>query len=157
MVSTDYIHGDTGKAMDAMIYFGPTYYQRLKHIVEDKIHARKTGPITKLTRQPVEGRARDGGLRFGEMERDAVIAHGAAELIKERLFTQSDYYSAYVCPRCGKCAQHKRRNDFICKSCISSDLSEIEIPYAAKLFFQELYAMCITPRMVLEGQEDKFQ
>jgi len=126
-------------------------------MVEDKIHARKTGPITKLTRQPVEGRARDGGLRFGEMERDAVISHGAAELMRERLFTQSDYYTARVCPRCGEFSQQKRRNDYICKSCMTNDLSEIEIPYAAKLFFQELKSMCITPRMVLEGEEDKFQ
>ena len=150
-------HGHTGKPMEHLIFFGPTYYQRLKHMVEDKIHARKTGPITKLTHQPVEGRARDGGLRFGEMERDAVIAHGASELIKERLFKESDYYTTGVCSRCGKFAQFKLRNTYICKTCNTTDIGDIEIPYAGKLFFQELYAMGITPRIVTKGNEHKFQ
>lgn len=91
------------------------------------------------------------------MERDAVIAHGASELIRERLFTQSDYYATYVCPRCGKFAQYKRRNDNMCKTCNTSDLGLIEIPYAGKLLFQELISMGITPRLVLDGNEDKFQ
>ena len=84
--------GETGEPMEAYIFMGPIYYQKLKHMVLDKMHARSQGKITGLTRQPTEGRSRQGGLRLGEMERDALLAYGASNLIHERLFYSSDAY-----------------------------------------------------------------
>lgn len=134
----------TGEEIDAKIFIGPTYYQRLKHMVSDKMHSRARGHVTMLTRQPVEGRSRDGGLRFGEMERDAIIVHGTSRFLKERLFDMSDPYNVVVCTKCGMiCASQTE-----CKGCADDKVSMINIPYAAKLLFQELMAMGIKTELI---------
>ncbi|EPS65990.1 hypothetical protein M569_08783, partial [Genlisea aurea] len=143
-------NGHTGRRLPAMIFLGPTYYQRLKHMVDDKIHSRGRGPVQILTRQPAEGRSRDGGLRFGEMERDCMIAHGASHFLKERLFDQSDAYRIHVCEKCGLIAiANLKKNSFECRGCKNkTEIVQVHIPYACKLLFQELMAMAIAPRML---------
>lgn len=138
--------GITGESLQAYIYQGPVYYQKLKHMVIDKMHGRSTGPRATLTRQPTEGRSRDGGLRLGEMERDCLIAYGASMLLVERLMISSDAFTSDVCNSCGLLAYSGW-----CHSCQSSaKVSSIKIPYACKLLFQELQSMNIVPRLKLE-------
>lgn len=93
--------GVTGEQFSADIYIGLVYYQRLRHMVNDKFQVRTTGPVDPLTRQPVKGRKRSGGIRFGEMERDALLAHGTSFLLQDRLMNCSDYTTAWVCRTCG--------------------------------------------------------
>mgnify|MGYP006082183855 CR=1 FL=1 len=144
--------GINGDQLDVSIFMGPTYYQRLKHMVEDKIHSRAKGPRVLLTRQPPEGRSRDGGLRFGEMERDCMIAHGTMQFLKERTMDVSDNYRTFICNKCNLISP-VNYNDNISK-CIKChnyiDFSEVRIPYACKLIFQELESMSLYPRINVE-------
>jgi DNA-directed RNA polymerase II subunit RPB2 len=142
--------GFTGEQLKTSIYIGPTYYQRLKHMSADKIHSRANGPVVSMTRQPAEGRMSHGGLRFGEMERDCMIAHGASYFLKERLMDVSDKYSVYICNDCKMiCTGNNKENIYECKKCSNyGDFTKIYIPYACKLLFQELMAMSIGPRFL---------
>jgi len=145
-------NGQTGEMMQAEIFMGPTFYQRLKHMVSDKVHSRAKGPIVSLTRQPCEGRARDGGLRVGEMERDCMLSHGAAMFTKERLMDVSDPFSTGFCKNCGVLAVVNRDAGlYECGTCgVRTEFEMKTIPYAMKLWCQELEAMHIVPRLVFE-------
>jgi DNA-directed RNA polymerase II subunit RPB2 len=150
-------NGHTGRKLVAQVFLGPTYYQRLRHMVDDKIHSRARGPTQILTRQPVEGRARDGGLRFGEMERDCMIAHGASSFLKERLFDVSDPFRVHVCDICGLMTviAKLKKSTFECKNCNNKNaISQVQLPYAAKLLFQELWSMNIAARMFTKTAEE---
>lgn len=139
--------GHTGRKLDAQIFIGPTYYQRLKHMVDMKIHSRNRGPTSALTRQPLEGRAKEGGLRMGEMERDCLVAHGSAQVLRDRFLFCSDDYRVFVCDLCGLMCSQKG-----CKNCKNTtQISTVRIPYACKVLFQELMAMSILPRLYTEA------
>lgn len=144
--------GHTGRPMCARVFFGPTFYQRLKHLVDDKVHSRARGPVAMLTRQPLEGRSRDGGLRMGEMERDCLITHGCANFIRDRFFCNSDQYRIHICEHCGLTAQSNlKKMTYECRNPICHDkptaICQIEIPYACKLLLQEMMSMCISTRI----------
>ena len=145
-------NGQTGEMMEAEIFMGPTFYQRLKHMVSDKVHSRAKGPIVSLTRQPCEGRSRDGGLRVGEMERDCMLSHGASMFTKERLMDVSDPFSTGFCKNCGVLAVvNKDASLYECGTCgVRTEFEMKTIPYAMKLWCQELEAMHIVPRLVFE-------
>jgi DNA-directed RNA polymerase II subunit RPB2 len=155
-------NGLTGEQMETSIFIGPVFYQRLKHMVNDKQHSRSIGPMVNLTRQPAEGRSRDGGFRIGEMERDVMIAHGASRFCRERLYDASDKYSVHVCKKCGMTASYNDGNskkmytyaDFsihLCKTCGNkTDFAKVEIPYAFKLLSQELQTINVVPRIITE-------
>jgi hypothetical protein len=145
-------NGLTGEQLHCSVFIGPAFYQRLKHMVNDKQHSRAIGPMVNLTRQPAEGRARDGGLRFGEMERDAMISHGASRFTKGRLYDASDAYSLHICNKCGLIASYNNKQSIhICNTCENrTDFKYVEIPYACKLMFQELHTMNIAPRIICE-------
>ena len=145
-------NGLTGEQLNCSIFIGPAFYQRLKHMVNDKQHSRSIGPMVNLTRQPAEGRARDGGLRFGEMERDCMISHGASRFTKGRIYDASDTFSVHVCNKCGLIASYNDvENIHLCNTCENRiDFSYVEIPYSCKLMFQELLTMNIAPRIITE-------
>jgi len=144
--------GLTGRKMDVEIFIGPVYNVRLKHMVLDKVHGRARGPRQALTRQPLEGRSRDGGLKIGEMEKDAMVAHGMSQFIKERMMETSDITKVYVCDECGMFASKVIDKEYYkCKGCQNtSRISAVVIPYACKLLFQELTSVNILPRIRTE-------
>ena len=145
--------GNTGEQMDTNIFIGPVFYQRLKHMVSDKQHSRSIGPMVNLTRQPAEGRSRDGGFRIGEMERDCMCSHGAARFTRGRLYDASDKFSVYTCKSCGMIASYNNNiHVHTCKLCGNrTDFGYVELPYSCKLLFQELLSMNVAPRMLLNN------
>lgn len=155
--------GLSGEQMETSIFMGPVFYQRLKHMTNDKVHSRATGPMVSLTHQPAEGRSRAGGLRIGEMERDVLISHGATRFCKDRLFDVSDKYKVNVCKKCGMvavCNDGTNSNKFytnsdftvhMCKTCGNkTDFALVDMPYANKLMFQELQTINVVPRIITE-------
>jgi len=137
------MNGFTGDTMQARVFMGSTYYQRLKHMVDDKMHARAHGDCQVLTRQPLEGRSREGGLRFGEMERDCMLSHGSSAFLKERLLEMSDYFEVDICEHC-----HQFSKADQCHLCGHDKITRVQLPYACKLLFHELQAMCLKTNML---------
>jgi DNA-directed RNA polymerase II subunit RPB2 len=172
-------NGMTGEQIESEIFMGPTYYMRLKHMVKDKVNFRARGPMTQLTRQPVSGRANDGGLRIGEMERDSIISHGASEFLKESMLVRGDQYYMAVCNKTGGIAIYNpERNMFMSpladgplKFVDSFDktstnvehitkygrsFSVVRIPYVFKLFLQELQTMNVKMAIITEDNVNQF-
>ena len=143
-------NGTTGEQIETEIFIGPCFYQRLKHMVLDKQHSRSIGPMVGLTRQPAEGRSRDGGLRCGEMERDGLICHGMSQITKDRLYNCSDKYEVYSCKQCGMIACVNPKKDiYLCMMCDNrTNFAKTKIPYSYKLLSQELITMNIAPRLI---------
>ncbi|MGC9210287.1 MAG: DNA-directed RNA polymerase subunit B [Acidilobus sp.] len=141
--------GRTGRLFETPIAIGLVFYQRLYHMVADKIHARATGKVQLLTRQPTEGKARQGGLRFGEMERDCLVGHGATMLLRDRMLDGSDAYTMYVCTICGHIAWYNsKKGVYECPiHGENGDIKPVRVPYAFKLFLQEIMSMGIKPKI----------
>ncbi len=144
--------GRTGKAFAVDVFIGVVYYQKLHHMVADKIHARARGQVQMLTKQPTEGRARGGGLRFGEMERDCLIAYGASMMLKDRLLEESDKADIYVCERCGLVSYYDiKQRRFVCRVCgDKAKVTSISVAYAFKLLLQEMMSLDVAPRLLIK-------
>lgn len=154
--------GTTGRRIKSMIFLAPIAYLKLRHMAEDKEHTRSEGPVNNLTRQPLEGRNRDGGLRYGEMERDAGIAHGGADVTRDRLMISSDQAEVPVCSKCGRIAQVPKKavdtshimsatvhgDKPFCRNCLSYDtVGIVRMPYAMKVTLQEMEGVAMVARM----------
>ena len=170
-------NGYTGEQLETSIFIGPTYYMRLKHMVKDKINYRAKGPKTGLTKQAVQGRANDGGLRIGEMERDGVIGHGSSYFLKESMMKRGDDYKIAVCNKTGTFAAYnksknillslftdgarfKRNGDDFKLENITKygrSFSLVEIPYSLKLLIQELQTMNIQTRLITEDNIEQLE
>jgi len=170
-------NGDTGEQLSADIYMGPTYYMRLKHMVKDKINYRARGPRTVLTRQTVQGRANDGGLRIGEMERDGIVAHGASKFIQESMLVRGDEYYMAVCNQTGSIAAYNESYDLFLSPMTDGPLkftgtlddglnienvsrfgrsfSVLRVPYSFKLLMHELQTMNVSMRLVTSDNVDQ--
>lgn len=145
-------NGRTGHQMATNIFIGPTYYQRLKHMVGDKVHSRSTGAYSGLIRQPAEGRSRGGGLRLGEMERDVIACSGMMSFLKERFVENSDNFKVYVCKKCRHMAVvNPDMNIFKCVQCKNNvAFSEVRMPYSCKLFLQEIAALGVETKFATQ-------
>lgn len=143
-------NGQTGEKYAVEIFIGENYYQKLDHMVANKLQARSRGPVTLLTRQPTEGKAKEGGLRLGEMEKDCLIAHGAVLTLKERF--DSDKVTVPVCRKCGVTAVwDKAKNANVCPLCKDTDVVDVDMSYAFKLLLDELKTMLIYPKLEVSG------
>ena len=145
-------NGYNGEQMHVSIFTGVQYYQRMKHMVHDKVQSRDVGPKTVLERQPAKGRAREGGLRLGEMERDSLISHGVSNFLKESYTTRSDNYKCYICKMCGRIAVvNPQKNIYSCKFCNNNySFDEVRMPYCTKLFIQEMESQFVSMRLVTD-------
>ena len=144
-------NGITGKRMTSKIFIGNLYYLKLKYMVGNKLHGRASGKVALLTRQPVEGRARGGALRLGEMEQQALVAHGASLLLKERY--DSDKVKLHICTKCGTIAiEDTIRNKIVCPICESEDVEPVEVSYAFKLLLEELQGLHIKTKFNLKNK-----
>ena len=167
-------NGIFGKQIDCSIFMGPTYYQRLKHMVKDKVNSRARGKMTLKNRQPPSGRSAGGGLRIGEMERDAIISHGAMQFLKESGMERSDKYEMYISENSGQIAvANPSKNRFVCPNVDGplqfndetleleslnskeTDIVKVEVPYNVKMMSQECEAMGISMRFIVNGQSDE--
>jgi DNA-directed RNA polymerase beta subunit len=143
--------GKTGRKFTAQLFVGNVFYQKLDHLVSNKIHARSKGPVTLLTKQPTEGKSKKGGLRLGEMEKDCLIAQGASLVLKERF--DSDKTSVPVCKDCGLVAIIDRtKNKKYCPVCGGSKIVDVDMSYAFKLLMDELKSALIYPKMVVKEE-----
>ena len=172
-------NGMTGEQIQSDIYYGPTYYMRLKHMVKDKINYRARGPRTLLTRQTVQGRANDGGLRVGEMERDGIIAHGVSHFLQESMMVRGDEYYMAICNKTGTIAIYNSMRDLFISPMADGPIkftgnllsemniqkvtrfgrsfSIVRVPYSFKLLMQELMTMNITMRVITADNIDQLE
>ncbi len=151
-----YINGITGEPIQVQVMSGIVSYCRLNHMVSSKMHARSTGPVNPLTRQPNEGRRQGGGMRFGQMESECVVAHSASEILRERTLTAADPFVCYICKQCGYIAEGNQTVEyFFCNYCQTSRyIREVDIAYATKLMTQELNATGVKVKMEIQDDDN---